>query len=224
MSEQNKNVEKEAYEAATKTNKGNAKSLKLEVAGIFVNTLSIAVCSLALGAAMTFKVPPEIIAVSDNGSYFEKTPLDLPNKTDEEMKQWVTDRIVEAFNYNFTNQAEHAVSIAHHYTPEALASLDGFINGKPQNGKFVESMLKRRVVKDAGVIKMLLADGITLSSGKVRNTAGWQAATKGALVMYTKGGTIRLGRYAITMVVIRADENENQDGIKIQSIQMEKLS
>ncbi|MCY9866141.1 DotI/IcmL/TraM family protein [Vibrio coralliirubri] len=224
MSEQNKNSEQAAYESAKMKNQGKSKALKLEVAGVFINTIAIAVCSLTLGAAMTFKVPPEILAVSDNGSYFEKTPLDVSNKTDEEMKQWVTDRIVEAFSYNFTNQAEHAVSVAHHYTPEALASLDGFINGSSQSGKFVESMLKRRVVKDAGVVKMLLADGITLSSGKVRNTAGWQASTKGALVMHTKGGIIRLGRYTITMVVIRADENENQDGIKIQSIQMEKLS
>ncbi|ELP5898558.1 DotI/IcmL/TraM family protein [Vibrio vulnificus] len=224
MKKELNNLDKKTYSKTINKGKGDSKALKIEIAGLALNIASIAICTLALTSALTFRVPPEIIAVNDSGSYFEKVPLDTPNKDDEEMRQWVIDRVIEAFDYNFTNQAEHATSLAHHYTPEALSNLDSFINGQNANGKFVESMLKRRVNKEAGIVKFVLADGITLTSGKVRSLHGWQAKTKGTLVLYTKGGVIRLGRYGVTVVVIRADENENQDGLKIQSIQMEKLS
>ncbi|KDM89975.1 DotI/IcmL/TraM family protein [Photobacterium galatheae] len=222
--QKNNQNNQDIYDKSIHKSKDGSKPLKLEIAGVAINIASIVICAFALTSALTFRVPPEIIAVNDSGSYFEKVPLELPNKGDEEIKQWVTDRIIEAFDYNFTNQAEHAARLSQHYTPEALSNLDSFINGKAANGQFVESMLKRRVNKEAGIVKLVLADGITLTSGKVKSIHGWQAKTKGALVLYTKGGIIRLGRYGVTIVVIRADENENQDGLKIQSIQMEKLS
>ena len=223
MTAQNK-LDREIFTSTKNKTENKRKGLKIEALGIIINILTISVCAFTLFEAMTFKVPPEIIAVTNNGSFFEKTPLDQSNKSEPEMKQWITNRIIEAFDYDFTTQSEHVMKITQHYSPEAAASLDSFINGGNSNGKYTESMLKRRVTKEGGVVKILLADGITLSEGKVLNLAGWQGTTKGSLVLYTKSGIIRLGRYSISMVVVRADENENQDGLKIKFFQMEKIS
>lgn len=213
MSKDNSNGNK-AYNSATKKAKGNSKLVKLEVAGLAINLLAVATCAFALSSALTFKVPPEIIAVSDTGSYFEKVPLDQANKDDIAVKQWMTDRLGEAFSYDFTEMNTHAASIAHNYTPEAITYLDKFING---------SMLAKKVKKDAGIVKLILADGIKLQSGKVGSKYGWRGTTKGALVLQSKAGMVRLGRYNVSVVAIRADESENQEGLKITNISMGKL-
>lgn len=220
---QNNDIEAKIYKACQNTTTNDLKLFKLELGNTFLNIIAFCISVFVLFQVYNFHVPPEIIAVNNSGSYFEKIPLDQPNKTIPEIKQWLADRIIEAFDYNFTNQTTHATTISRYYTPESLASLDSFINGKTEDGQQIDSMLKRKVNKEAGVVKMVLADGITVSAGKVRNIQGWQAKTSGALVLYTKSGVIRLGRYIITIVIVRADESENQDGLKIYSIQMEKI-
>ncbi len=216
--------ENEIYESTIKNKNKSIKHLKLELWTLTLNTIILISSIVATVFVYNFKIPPEIIPVSANGSYFEKVPLDLPNKTDIEVKQWFADRIIEAFDYNYLEQSKHTARIAIHYQPEALSSLDSFINGESVNGRIAESLLKRRVDKEAGIVQLVLADGIKLQKGKVGDIFGWQASTKGALVLYSKSGTIRLGRYEVTLVAVRADETETEDGIQIKSIQMKKIS
>lgn len=206
--------QEELYNQVTVHKRERSNLVKFEIAGLAINVLSIVTCVFALTSALSFKVPPEIIAVSDTGSYFEKVPLNMANKNDIEVKQWMTDRLGEAFRYNFTNMNSHSATISHHYTPEAISYLDTFVN---------QSMLAKKVKKEAGIVKLILGDGIKLQSGKVGQKYGWKGSTKGALILQSKSGTVRLGRYNISVVAIRADENENQDGLKITNISMGKI-
>ena len=176
-----------------------------------LNICILGCCSYDYYLSRNFKIPPEIIPITEAGSYFVKVPLDKPNKSTVNVKQWVADSLTHTFDYNFTNSEEHTSQLSDIYEPEALKYIDTFING---------GMLNTKVDANSGVVKMVIAKPIELQGGVLKGRFGWQAKTKAGLMLYSGAGTTRLGRYEITINLIREDEDVVKSGIKIFSIQM----
>ncbi|CAH7146388.1 conserved hypothetical protein [Vibrio chagasii] len=190
------------------------KSTSKELAILAINSLTLVTSIGCLVFAMNYRVPPEIIPVHKGGKYFEKTPLHLSNKEDKEVKQWVADTLIESFDFHYRNKDKHPSTLSDKYSPEALAYLDNFIN---------DGLLSARVERESGIVELVLGDGFTIDKGQVGDLFGWQAKTKGALMLYHKGGRSRIARYEIIVTVTRADESVNVDGINISSLQMRKI-
>lgn len=193
----NKNIGKKKF----------AKSL----ACMILNICILGGCAYDYYLSRTFKIPPEVIPITESGSYFVKVPLDKANKDPRDVKQWVADSLMRTFDYNFTNSSEHTASLSDLYEPTALKYIDTFIN---------TGMLNTKVQANSGVVKLIIAKPIELQEGILKGRYGWQAKTNGGLMLYSHNGTTRLGRYEITINMIREDESVVKSGIKIFSIQM----
>ncbi|MGR5365660.1 DotI/IcmL/TraM family protein [Photobacterium damselae] len=181
------------------------------LACMILNLCILGGCAYDYYASRTFKIPPEIIPITENGSYFVKVPLDKPNKEPRDVKQWVADSLVKTFDYNFTNSKEHTAGLSYLFEPAAMKYIDTFINS---------GMLNTKVQSNSGVVKLIIAKPVDLQEGVLRGRYGWQAKTEGGLMLYSHNGTTRLGRYKITINMIREDESVVKSGIKIFSIQM----
>ncbi|PSV01194.1 DotI/IcmL family type IV secretion protein [Photobacterium kishitanii] len=206
------NTDKEkTYESVKKRGTKDRKIFTSDMINIFANLVIAGLAGYTLLTAYTYKIPPEIIPVSESGSYFTKTPLNMRNKSDKEIKQWAADAVIKSFDFNFKNKEEHVANMSQIYSPDALSYLDKFIN---------TGMLDARVRKTSGIVKMVLSDTINLESGLLKGRFAWRAEVKGALMLYSAEGMSRIGRYTIILNIMREDESITTSGLKVFSIQM----
>ena len=178
---------------------------------MILNLCILGGCVYDYHLSRTFRIPPEIIPITESGSYFVKVDLSKPNKDSRDVKQWVADSLMRTFNYNFTDASEHTASLSDIYEPAALKYIDSFIN---------TGMLQTKVESSSGVVKLVIAKPVELQEGILKGRYGWQAKTTAGLMLYSRDGVTRLGRYEITINLIREDESIVRSGIKIFSIQM----
>ncbi|CAH7378870.1 conserved hypothetical protein [Vibrio chagasii] len=181
----------------------------------FIIAVVCFVCSLALFSfARSYSIPPQIIQLQDNGSLFTKTPLNLPTKTTKELKQWYVDTLSETFTYTHRNMSEHTNTLSRKYDPEALSSIDNFINS---------SNFAVRVRNNFGIVEVVISDEITLQSGMMGEVMGWQLETRAALMIYMQGNVLRAGVYDVSALVVRTSEEVNPDGLEINRITLKEV-
>lgn len=207
-------IAEKKYNNVVKKGVSEGKQLRLEVYSFLINLISFSLVIALTVYAFNINIPPEIIPVDDKGSYFEKVPLDEANKSDKEVKQWVVDTLTETFTYTYRNMSKKPMIVSDKYDPEALSYIDKFINS---------SNLSTRLQRNFGLIEFIPDDSVELANGKLGERLGWQAKTRGALIMYINGRPTRIGRYDIVVTLVREDVSVTKDGIIIKKIQMKEI-
>ncbi|MDK9793831.1 DotI/IcmL/TraM family protein [Vibrio sp. D431a] len=205
-------------EAVLDTIESNKKHFKEKTRNATLNfILSVislvgALCLLLF--AVTYSVPPQIIQLQEDGSLFQKSELTVPNKTDKELKQWYVDVISKTFNYNHRNMERHPNSLTRIFSPDALASVDSFIN----SSNFAVLVRNR-----FGIVESVIGNEIELEQGQMGDRLGWMMKTKAALMVYYQGNALRAGIYEVSAIVVRESEEVNPEGLIIHSVTLKEI-
>lgn len=201
----------ETIEANKNTFRAKSRNATLN---FILSVVSICSALALLTFATSYSIPPQIIQLQEDGSLFQKTPLTVPNKTDKELKQWYVDTVSKSFNYTHRNMERHPNELTRYYSPEALASVDSFINS---------SNFSQLVRNRYGIVEPVIGNEVVMEQGEMGDRLGWMIKTKAALMVYYQGNALRAGVYEVSSIVIRETEDVNPEGLIIHSITLKEV-
>lgn len=209
-------TEEELYEQIVNEEKEIKSAYKYAIMTSIFNTVLLISAIVFLVFSLNYKTPTQYIHADEYGRIMKDVPISEFNESPEETGQWVADAIKKSFTYNFTNLETHPSQVKKFYTE------NGF---KKYKNQFERSTTKVFVKENKAVAfsgriaaPTLLMDKTTKSGLAIR-----QYETVMNQVMQGYKGK-RIETYKVTVIVVRKEIKDYEDGKAIGSIISERIN
>lgn len=197
------------YENIEKEKNINNETYKYNIVNIIINIVILLTMTIFFIYSFSYNPPEKYVLVDRDNKIIENNNLETFSKSEAEIAQWLTKAIKDSFSYNFTNVDIHPSNVKKYYTENGY---------KSYSKQFEESSDVVIVKKNKAVSTISRVDPPTiLKSGIANGRAAIRFETKIVQVFQGYDGSIR-EKYKITVVILKQDVKDYEDGIAIESI------
>lgn len=179
---------------------------------IIMGLSGYAVLSLIVIAILAHK-PPEYkyFSTGCDGRIKDLVALNAPVGSMEDMTNWVSNAVAQAYTFDFQNYREEFMRSKDNFTPEGWSA---FHQGMTTDSKLLQSVIDNQYISTA------VENGTTVLVGQGVNDAGvytWRFQMP-LLVTYQRGAKNVSQNLMVTVVVERQNQLKNPRGIGIAQI------
>ncbi len=153
---------------------------------------------------------PVYFPTSINGRIAPLVPLDQPNKTDAEIKEWANTAIIASYTYNYVSYRSDLQAASEFFTPDGWTT---FLNALKSSNNLEAIVANKFVVTGQAVQAPVILQKGVFANGRY----SWRVQMP-VVVTYQSTNIYSQSNYQVTMLIERVSTLNSVSGIGIVSI------
>lgn len=153
---------------------------------------------------------PVYFPTSINGRISPLVPLDQPNKTEAEIKEWANTAIIASYTYNYVSYRTDLQAASEFFTPDGWTT---FLNALKSSNNLQAIVANKFVVTGQAVQAPVILQKGVFASGRY----SWRVQMP-VVVTYQSSTLYSQSNYLVTMLIERVSTLNSVSGIGIVSI------